>query len=288
MKPGRLAVVPLAIMLNGATGPVGPKVGDTYEILNDRESTGHGPHGGTNSTSDRDAVVERVVAVRGDGLELEYDLPASTSADDRHRQWQLPARVFLPSSGPPQLLDRPALESRIDAWLKWGGLTRAACGHWVFTWNAFRIDCDPQSVLAIANAFDLRPPDLKDGNIYQDPDAAEPARVIQEAAGPNGATYKAEATVDPARIRRQRAESDDGLGEITRKPVTLDDALRRHEAETIAGTVSAVFDADPQGEVRRRTRTVHITISGGAGGPEDTTIVETIERKRLPNATPAL
>ncbi len=95
-----------------------PKVGEEYEVSK-RYETSEQISDGSSSGSSRgqDAILERVIGVLERGLELEYDLPKDATAKDRARHWQLPVRVFRPSNGPMQLLNRPELEARIEGWL---------------------------------------------------------------------------------------------------------------------------------------------------------------------------
>ncbi len=133
-----------------------PQIGDTYEIIMKQTSAQNSSDGSSGSSHDNDTIIERVIGVRPDGLELEYDLPKSASQASRTGTWQFPARVFKPEHGSMQLLNRPELEARIEAWLKAAKWTREVCGRWIFTWNAFRIECDPQSVIVNLESFDLR------------------------------------------------------------------------------------------------------------------------------------
>jgi hypothetical protein len=66
----------------------------------------------------RGLVAALVTGVRANGLELLYDLPNSTTADERARIWQFPVQIFLPFGWPAQLLNGPELEARLDGWLK--------------------------------------------------------------------------------------------------------------------------------------------------------------------------
>ena len=256
------------------------RVGDSYEVISDRESSTDGPTVFKGSTSDRDAIVERVLAVRPDGVELEYDLPKDASADERRSQWQLPARIFQPLAGPPQLLNRAELEQRVDPWLKSGGMTRAACGHLIFTWNAFPIDCDPESAVKIAETFDLQPPELREGALFHDPQSAASARLVRKAINVNGSVYAASMTIDPDAIRLERAKTDVAIGEITRKPVLLSAALRSHASDSVTGTITITFEADASGQVQRRTKLTRYTITS-AKGTETDVITETLDRKCL-------
>lgn len=265
-----------------------PKVDDTYQITSTRETSQQSNDGSAGSSTDQDAMMERVIGVRETGLELEYDSPENSGGADRAGGWQFPVRVFKPAHGPLQLLNGPELEARVDGWLKSGGMTRAACGHWIFTWNAFRIECDPQSVLKLIEPFDLTPDDLRDGAPYKDPKARGPAPFTRKKAGPEGATFVVELAVDPEAVRRERAEGDIVVAELSKKTLTLDAALRARSAETISGTITISFDTDAAGEVRRRTRVTKVEIKGPGQRVETQTVRETMERQRVSQPRPDL
>jgi hypothetical protein len=262
-------------------GALPPQVGDTYEITMTRESAQQGSQGSSGSSHDKDTISERVIGLRADGLELEYDLPKAVTADERAQNWQFPARVFQPLTGPVQLLNGPELEARVDVWLKAAELTRAACGHWIFTWNAFRIECDPQSVIKTIESFDLRSAELREGASYQEAGARGPGILSRKTAGPDGATFVVEMSVDPDAVHRARAESDVVVGEIMRKPVTIDAALRERAKETVSGTISVAFETDSAGSVRRRTKVTKLNIEGPDGQSESETVTETLERRLI-------
>ena len=257
-----------------------PKVGEEFEIDKRYETSQQTSDGSSSGHSrGRDTILERVIGVREGGLELEYDLPKDATAEDRARNWQFPVRVFRLPSGPMQLRNRPELEARVEGWLKAAGWTRAVCGRWIFTWNAFRIECDPQSVIKILEALDLRSVDLRDGAPYQEAEARGPGTLTRKAAGPNGETFAVAMEVDPDAVRRARAESDVAVGEIMQKPVTLDAALRARANESVSGTISVTFDTDAGGHVRRRTKVTKVETKGPDGRSESQTATETVERR---------
>ena len=270
-----------AIVARAGALPLAPQVGDTYEITLTRDSAQQGTHGSSGSSHDEDTIIERVIGVRADGLELQYDLPSAATADARARNWQFPARVLKPFGGPTQLLNGPELEARVDGWLKAAGWPRTVCGHWIFTWNAFRIECDPQSVIKMVQSFDLRSADLREGAPYQETEARGSGKLARKAAGPDGEIFAVEMPVDPDAVRRARAESDVVVGEIMNKPVSLDAALRERAREIVSGTISVAFETDPAGNVRRRTKVTKLDIKGADGRSETETATETLERRRL-------
>ena len=271
----------LASDTRGESPQSAPKVGEEYEISKRYETSQQTSDGSSGSSRGRDTILERVIGVREGGLELEYDLPKNATAEDRARSWQFPVRVFRPINGSMQLLNRPELEARVEGWLKAAGWTRAVCGRWIFTWNAFRIECDPQSVIKAVEAFDLRSADLREGAPYQETEARGPGTLTRKAAGPNGATFAVVMEIDPDAVRRARADSDVAVGEIVRKPVTLDAALRERAKESVSGTISVTFDTDSAGNVRWRTKVTKVETKGPDGRSERQTVTETVERRAV-------
>jgi hypothetical protein len=255
--------------------------GDVFEITRDVESSEKTSNGSGGSSTDRDTITERVVGASPAGLELEYDLPKEFTAEQRAPQWQLPARVLKPSQGPLQLLNRSELEARAAAWLKAASLTNAACGHWYFTWNAFRIECDPQSAIEIIKGFDLGPDDPHEGISYQDPEAMGPAPLKLKNASPQGSVFYVELAVDPEAVRRERAQADVVTAEIMRNPTTFEAAFQARAAERISGTIDITFETDPSGRVRRRTKVMKLNVKGVDGRLETRTVTESLERRPL-------
>jgi hypothetical protein len=273
-------LLPAVIVRAEASFPA-PRIGDTYEITLTKDSAHHGSNQSSGTSHDRDTIIERVIGVRTEGLDLEYDLPSTVTADDRARTWEYPFRVFKPFDGAAQLLNGPELEVRIDGWLKAAGLPRSACGHSYFTWNAFRIECDPLSVLKTAQAFDLRSMDVREAAAYQEAEAHDPGKLALKTRGADGAIFTVELAVDPDAFRRVRAESDVVVGEIMNKPVSLDEAMVRRKQEIIAGTIAVELETDSAGNVRRLKKVTQLNITGPDGSAETETVTETLERRLI-------
>ncbi len=223
--------------------------------------------------------MERVVSVRQEGVEFEYDLPASATAQDRAREWMLPARVLRQADGALRLLNRGELESRLEEWLRVAKWTREICGRWIFTWNAFRIDCEPETVLHVVKSYDLLSMDLRDGAMYRMPEAKY-AGVLRRTGGADGARFTVTLEVDPDTFCRARAESDVAVGEIMRQPVTLDAALRKRSEERISGTIDVTFESNPAGVPRRRTSVTRLEIVG-KDGRETQKRTDVLERRPI-------
>jgi len=258
-----------------------PRTGETYEITMVRETSQKGGDGGAGSSYDRDTLVEKVIAVRSDGVELEYDLPKAATAEERASDWKFPARFFKPTNGALQLLNRTELEARVDRWLKDAKWPRTVCGHWIFTWNAFQIDCDPESVIKIVRAFDLTSAEVRDGASYTEPEALAAGTLTRKSTGPKGAVFTVVMPIDPDAVHRANAESDVVVGEILKKPVTLEAAIRERSKEAVSGNIEVTLETDANGSVWRRTTVTKLETKKPDGGLESQTVTQTLERKRI-------
>ncbi len=254
-------------------------VGDEVVVQKSYETSSEMSDGSSSgSSSGHDSLLERVVAIRDDGRELIYDLPKSATKEDRARNWQFPAHVFQPNRGTVMLLNRGDLEARLVAWLKSAGWDRSVCGRWIFTWNAFRIECEPESVIDTINAFDLRVSELREGALYSDNNAAAPGRLVRKASEAGVVTFTVELQVNPDVVHRARAESDVVVGEITKKSVLLEVALLERRKEHVSGTVSVTFEMDDAGSVKRRVRVIRLKTKRPDGSTETETKTDTLER----------
>jgi hypothetical protein len=280
-------IVALILPANNAHGQPAqppPKAGDEFEISRRYETSQQASDGSSGNSRGQDALLERVIVVREGGAELEYDLPRSATAQDRARHWEFPVRVFRPPSGPMELLNRAELEARVERWLQAAGWTREACGRWIFTWNAFRIECDPQSVIRTLESLDLRFADLREGAPYREAEALGPGALIRQASGPSGETFAVTMQIDPDAVRRAHAESDVVVGEITNKPTTLDAAMSKRAKESVSGTISVTLETDSAGNVWRRTKVTKLEITGPDDRHETQTATETVERRPVPRS----
>lgn len=275
---------PLLLLAALLTQPVAPanRAGQVYEItrVSDSVFSEDGEYGSSGSTHDRDTWRERVVQSREDGTELEFDLPAEATAEDRARVWQFPARVLRPAQGPLRLLNSPELEARLSRWLERAQWPRAMCGRWIFTWNAFKIECDPQAMLATLALVDLAATDPRDGASYSEPMGLASGNLRREVGGAaGGAAFTVEVAIDPDKALRQELASAAVVTQI----VGDNPGRRAREAERaarrITGTIRIRFETDAAGQVRRRVRVIEMITERVNGRRERRTTTETIERR---------
>ncbi|WP_231638313.1 hypothetical protein, partial [Piscinibacter sakaiensis] len=279
-----LALAALVLLSNGARAdsPVPtPTVRAESEITKTYETQHRSSDGSSGSSRGRDTLLERVVSMQDGGVELEYDLPRGTDAEARARSWQFPVRVLRSTDGTIKLLNRSELEARVETWLKTARLNRDACGTWIFTWNAFRIECDPESVIETIEAFNLSYSNLRDGASYREPESGGTGTLRISEAGPNGAKFSVTLEIDPNAVHRARANEDVATGQILRQPVTLESALLERAKESVSGTISIAFDTNIAGTAFRKTKVTRVETRRLDGKTEVSTVTETVERRPI-------
>jgi hypothetical protein len=257
------------------------RAGDTYELLLRVESENSSSDGSGGSSSSGFALVERVVAVQDDGLELEFDLPANTSDEDRARSWEWPVRVHRAPDGTMRILNQGELEARIEHWLARWEMPREACGTWIFTWTAFKIECDPLSVLNALKPFDMRVHASPDPQFFERGAATPTPLRLQEQRGTN-VTYLGEVALDPEKFRRERAESDVIVGQITGDMITFDAAYATRALEDVDGLIRTTLTTDGSDRIVHRVTTTTVTVTDAEGASERSTSTETVQRTPAP------
>ena len=258
------------------------KVGDTYKVRLERESKRNGSASSGGSTS-RTTLTERVVELRADGIVLEFDLPADTSAKERAREWQFPARVLKRPDGSLELVNLDELEARSVAWLERAELDPSACGKWLFTWTAVKIECDPQSAIDLIQPFDLRQSNLVEGAMYQETGADGPSRIEMMRQESGGAIFTAKTEVDPDFMRRQRAEADLVVAEIMGDTVpTLDAAIQMRSLDRYSGSIVTEFETDAAGRVVRKTTVTEVMAEFPDRTVEHETTTQIVRREMVP------
>jgi hypothetical protein len=252
----RLVASAVALLLavgsaHAGEAPFGVRAGDVYEIRweqKTQEKTGERSSG---SSSSRSTYAERIVAIREAGVEVEFDLPDDSTEQERQREWLFPARILKRHDGSLELLNGPELEERLDAWLERAEWPREVCGRWYFTWSAFQVNCDPQSVLRTYEALDVT------------------------TSGEAGTE-----TVDAEAVRRGRAEADVIVAQINGRVLAFEEALAAHSSEQISGTVATSFERDAP-ERLLRTQVTELEIVEPDGVIETRSTTETVTRTLL-------
>ena len=130
-------------------------------------------------------------------------------------------------------------------------------------------------------AFDLGAAVIREGAAYQDAGAKGAGTLTKTATGPDGATSTVVMEIDPDAVRRARADADVAIGEIMRKPVTLDAAFHNNANDTVTGTMTVTIETGLAGNARSRTKVTNVETSKRDGRTESRTMTETVERRRV-------
>jgi len=256
--------------------------GDVHAVAMSSEMKGSSERGSKSSSRSSNVLIERVVERRGDTLILEIDLPYLVTDVDRAREWRLPARILRQPDGTRTLLNAGDLETRLIAWLKLGEIDREACGEWIFTWTAVKIECDPTSILEIYALFDIRYLEIGEGRVLTDPNALNSTTLAKIEDGPNGRKYYAEFEIDPATRRHERAEMDVVTAKmIGEGPDTLEAALDKRSTEQISGSINITLTTDITGNVIRKERLSETVIETIEGDREITEVKQVVERRPI-------
>ncbi|NJC05833.1 hypothetical protein GGQ97_001626 [Sphingomonas kaistensis] len=230
---------------------------------------------GSNSSSNgSDTVVEWLIDRRGASEVVELDYTADTPKEAR-TSWQLPVRFLRTPGGEVQLLDPAGMEARVDPWLRRAKLTRAICGRTIFTWNAFTIRCDLDSVKELIAKYDLRSVTPREGAAYKAKGAATAAPLKRQQDG-SAQLLTATSQIDPEQFREAAATTAILVAEISGKKLAPEEARARFAANRYAGTITTTFTLDAGGEPIRRVEQLKLELvdEGGTSVREETRTLE--------------
>lgn len=268
----------LALIASPALARHSPEIG-TITAITVRYETQSVKEMGSSSSRGSYHYVERVVAASEEGVEREYVNPES--GEDRPlADWHLPVRVLERPDGTLVITNRAEMEARRDHFLQEAEIPVEACGSWYFTWNAFQVECDPDSVLSTIAYLDIQPQILAEGALYQHDKALRPGTLSIVAVEGEGTTYRTQMPVSPDAIRLESAEGDVVVGEIMRDPITLEEAIAARRGDIVEGTVTVTLTADPDGVVHTRTVELEVDYTDSEGVVEHTTARRTTTRRR--------
>ena len=184
-------------------------------------------------------------------------------------------------NGTARLVNADELETRNSDWRSGADISDDACGSWYFTWNAFKVECDANSVIADLEAFRLPILHLKEGIEISEPGAVGAKPLLLTHKNPH--RFRADFDLDPEVIRQARAEEDVIVSQIFGDdPITFEQALERRAEEEISGRLTTTLELDNQGRVVKRHRLSTIFIALPDGLSERQTSSQTTIREIQP------
>lgn len=278
MKIRMIAVLLALFWANAIAAQPLIEPGTRFEIRHSYQTETRDDNGGSGSSRGHSTLIEQVVTLRDDGIELVYDEP---DADER-REWQLPVRVFKPANGPFELLNRAELEARVDPWLAKAKWTREICEKWVFTWNAFKIDCDPASALGIVEGYSLWQDNLREGAPFKMEGLLGSPRIRLERSDADGSVFVVSGDFDPKWLKFEKVKTEVIVAHFSGEPITEEQAGEKLADWQFSGTVTVRFTVDPKGLVLERWQRSETRIVEANGKIEVGTATSTLARRRLP------
>lgn len=267
-------LVPVLLTLQAAAVD-DPDASRTYQVALKTETESHSSDGSRSSSRSNDVLVERVVSSDDDLLVLEYDLPADITPDERDRTWEFPARVAKRSGQPFALLNEGEIAERNRAWRERAGIGEEYCGTWYFTWNAFKVECDPEAVLETLRPLDFGHAPLRAGDAYTDRVGRESVPLQRTGGGRAPTALTAVMSVDPTVVRKEFEETRSVVAQIV-GPSASDAA--RPDLEDVSGTVTVTFVLDERGRPLSRNRVVETSLLMSDGTSERRTTDQTVSR----------
>lgn len=275
------AVFLVSACVIGSSGSSTPEIEGTdfkVRVSYENKSEGGGSEGSSRGHS---TLVERILRAGKSGVLIEYDFSKDTTEEERLPEWRYPARILIELNGTARLMNADELETRNSDWRSRANISDDACGLWYFTWNAFKVECDPNSVIADLEAFRLPILHLNEGVEISEPGAvgAEPLLLTHK----NPHRFRADFDLDPEVIRQARAEEDVIVSQILGgDPITFEQALERRAEEEISGRLTTTLELDNQGRVVKRNRLSTIFIALPDGLSERQTSSQTTIREIQP------
>ena len=238
------------------------------------ETRSKGDNGSSSSSNGRYMYTERILQETGDCTTKRFDI----AGEDRPlAEWQWPVEVERCSDGIIRLLNTAEMEARRDAFHAEAGIEKAACGSYYFTWNVFKIECDPEAILETIETIDLEGLELIDGSEYQH--GTSSMRLSRDELSDPGSPLGASIEVDADEVRRAEAKTIVIFGELQGEPVDEEEAMQRVQAIEVTGTTRITFVFAEPGEITR-TVVTEAEVSDPAEGLENRYSKTVTKRKK--------
>lgn len=281
MRTGMVAApVILALATSGmAELPSSPQV-EAYVIEVSYETRSEGENGSSASSSGRNVYTEELLEKTGECTTNRFDI---ASEDRPPAEWQWPVEVERCAAGSLKLLNAADMEARRDTFLAEAGIDNGACGTYYFTWNVFKIECDPQQILETIETIDLGRLELTEGSQYQH--GASSVLLSRNNTSDHNALLVGSLAIDEAEVRRAEAEKMIVAGELMGEPVSEEQADRKAQAIEVSGTTRISFALDKHGQMTR-TVVTEAQVFHPDEGPETRYSQTTTQRKKAGSANP--
>lgn len=243
--------------------------------------------GGSSGSSRGSNAYREEVRTDAEGCRLrQFDIDDTDGRKRPLSQWQMPIVVRQCPGAAPALANRDAMLARRDAFLAAMNVTTDVCGAHYFTWNVFRIDCDPDEAVDRLAEIDLGSIRLEDGAEYALPDTGTRVTLRRKASEvPGQILFAGSAAIDPEYLRSRAAETIMVVAEVSGEKMTRDEAISQIAGRRYSGESAITLVAEPE------TGRITVTLSGevkeiGEDGTIETRKGETVTTRQRVEAAP--
>ena len=271
----RLAAL-LAITSNGSALAAD---GEKYSILVSYETQTESENSSSSSRG-RTLYSEQIISDSGDCSIKRFDIVDEERRERPLAEWQWPVEVENCGNGDRKILNLPAMEARLSSFLAAAEVPQDKCGRYYFTWNVFKVECDPQAILSNIETIDLGSLTLVEGAEYVRSGTPD-STLLRKVTAEDGKTkLKAVFAIDPSQFREETAQSQVIVQELTGEAISYEEALAEAQVIEVAGSTTIEFEiASDRSEITQTTVTT-ATIDEPGEGRETQASKVTILRKR--------
>ncbi len=244
MKP-RLLFAAALLWCAAATPAQAADGAEQYEIRIRYQTTSEG-EGSSGSSSGGNLYREDVYPAEGECRTRRFDV-----VDDPERKrplgvWEMPVEVRDCAGQARVIANREAMVARRDAYLAAAKIPRESCGRYYFSWNVFKIECDPDAILETVAGIDLGSIRLEDGAVFTLPDTDTSVTLTVVPDAPAGQRiFKGRRTIDPEMLREGAIETIMVVAEVRGKVVTREEAMAQIAAHQFSGEAEVTLVEEP-------------------------------------------
>ena len=260
-----LALICAAAIAGPANASVEPEV---FEIEVRYETSSQSDDGGSSSSSGGFSYREEAYAPEGKCRIRRFDL----NDGPRERPlaaWEMPVEVRDCRGQSLEITNREEMLARLDEFLTEANLSREACGTHYFTWNVFKIECDPDSVLDTISDINLGAIDLEDGSSLLLPGMGTDVTLALEGnADSDELEFTGSARIDPEILRNQAAQTIMVVAELNREPISREEAFKELEAVSFSGEVSVTLEFNSEDDGITLVKQSQVIVTDPESGTE--------------------
>lgn len=262
------------------TGSALAAEGEWYRIAVSYETQTEGA-GSSSSSRGRTVYSEQILSDSGDCTVKRFDIVDEEGRERPLAEWQWPVEVERCGNEARRMLNLPEMEARLATFLETADIPREACGRHYFTWNVFRIECDPQAVLPTIEAIDLGSLTLADGAEYAQSGIPRSATLVMVSADDGMITLRTEFAVDPVRFREETARTEVVVGDVMGEAVSYKDALAQAQKMEVSGSIVITFEKATDMSSIRQSVVTRLIVEEPGDGQETRYSKVTTHRKRV-------